>query len=249
MKSFVGSEDLLPGVGPKVEDPFYVCDLGFVVSQFYRWKRMLPRVVPFYAVKCNPDLAVIKTLLKLGCNFDCASRNEINLVLESAKQLGLNEPPQIIFANPCKPPAHIVEAVCKGVKMVTFDNVEEVKKCAAISKKIELVLRIVTDDTGSQCRLSSKFGAPRSRWIPLLSAAKEHGLQVVGVSFHVGSGCRDPTRYDLALRDAKELFQLAEKDYSFKMRILDIGHGTLKLLLTTLSMNNWMMCLMMRMRR
>ena len=55
MKSFVGSEDLLPGVGPKVEDPFYVCDLGVVVSQFYRWKRMLPRVVPFYAVKCNPD--------------------------------------------------------------------------------------------------------------------------------------------------------------------------------------------------
>lgn len=69
------------------------------------------------------------------------------------------------------------------------------------------------------------FTAPRSRWVPLLSAAKEHGLQVVGVSFHVGSGCRDPTRYDLALRDAKELFQLAEKDYGFKMRILDIGGG------------------------
>ncbi len=50
-------------------------------------------------------------------------------------------------------------------------------------------------------------------------------MQVVGVSFHVGSGCRDPTRYDLALRDAKELFQLAEKDYGFKMRILDIGGG------------------------
>ena len=219
------ADDLLPGVAAKVEEPFYVCDLGVVVSQFYQWKRSLPRVEPFYAVKCNPDRAIIMTLAKLGANFDCASRTEINLVLSVAKELGMTKPPEIIFANPCKPRTHIIEAVCKGVRMVTFDNVEEVKKCAAISKKIELVLRIVTDDTGSQCRLSSKFGAPKSRWPFLLAAAKEEGLQVVGVSFHVGSGCRDSSRYELALRDAKILFDMAEHDYGFRMRILDIGGG------------------------
>jgi diaminopimelate decarboxylase len=109
--------------------------------------------------------------------------------------------------------------------MVTFDNFVEVQKCAAVSKKIELILRIITDDRGSQCRFSSKFGAPPKNWRPLLAAAKRHGLQVVGVSFHVGSGCRDASKYELALRDAKTIFDMAEKEFGMKMRILDIGGG------------------------
>ena len=186
-------------------------------------RRFFPRIEPFYAVKCNPDPVIVKTLAILGCNFDCASRNEIRLVQEVSKDLPRK--PEIIYANPCKARAHLIEAVCKGVKMVTFDNVTEVEKCAAVSKNIELIIRIVTDDRGSQCRLSSKFGAPRQKWRILLAAAKKHGLNVVGVSFHVGSGCRDATRYELALKDAREIFDLAEKDYGMKMRLVDIGGG------------------------
>jgi diaminopimelate decarboxylase len=133
--------------------------------------------------------------------------------------------PDIIFANPCKARSHLVEAVCKGVRMVTFDNATEVAKCAAVSKKIQLILRIITDDRGSQCRLSSKFGAPRNKWRPLLAAAKTHGLQVVGVSFHVGSGCRDAGRYHAALRDAREIFDMAHEYGMHNMHILDIGGG------------------------
>lgn len=109
--------------------------------------------------------------------------------------------------------------------MVTFDNVQEVHKCASISAKIQLVLRIVTDDRGAQCRLSSKYGAPKQRWRNLLAAAKTCGLDVVGVSFHVGSGCRDASRYELALQDARELFDLAKEEYGFEMTLLDIGGG------------------------
>lgn len=170
----------------------------------------------------------MQTLLTLGCNFDCASRNEIRLVQDLAKQHSLpNAPssPEIIFANPTKARSHIIEAVCRGVTMMTFDNVAEVKKCASVSTKIQLILRIITDDSGSQCRLSSKYGAPKSRWRALLSAAKSHGMEVVGVSFHVGSGCRDASRYELALKDARELFDLAEAEYGFKMKVLDIGGG------------------------
>jgi diaminopimelate decarboxylase len=133
--------------------------------------------------------------------------------------------PDIIYANPCKARAHLIEAVCRGVHMVTFDNVTEVEKCAAVSKKIELIMRIITDDRGSQCRLSSKFGAPRHKWRSLLAAAKRYGLNVAGVSFHVGSGCRDATRYELALKDAREIFDIAEREYGMHMKILDIGGG------------------------
>lgn len=205
------------------EDSFYVCDIGVVMSQFWQWKKFFPRVEPFYAVKCNPDPMVIRVLAILGANFDCASRSEFRLVQDICKDLPRK--PEIIYANPCKSRTHLIEAVCKGVKIVTFDNAAEVAKCAAVSTKIQLVLRIITDDTGSQCRLSTKFGAPRQKWRPLLATAKRYGLQVVGVSFHVGSGCRDASRYELALKDAKEIFEMAEEEFGYKMTLLDIGGG------------------------
>jgi len=180
-------------------------------------------VEPFYAVKCNPDPVIIKTLAILGCNFDCASRAEIALVEEASRDLPRK--PDVIYANPCKARAHLIEAVCKGIRKVTFDNATEVEKCASISKNIQLILRIATDDRGSRCRFSTKFGAPRYKWKPLLAAAKKHGLAVIGVSFHVGSGCRDASKYELALKDAKEIFEMAEKEFGMKMSIVDIGGG------------------------
>jgi hypothetical protein len=177
-----GSEDLNDDADRMpMEESFYVTDIGIVVSQVYQWRRFFPRVEPFYAVKCNPDPVIVKTLAILGCNFDCASTNEIRLVEECSR--GLPRKPEIIFANPCKARSHIIEAVCKNVRRVTFDNANEIVKCASISKKIELILRIITDDRGSQCRLSSKFGAPKFKWRPLLATAKKYGMTVVGESY------------------------------------------------------------------
>lgn len=219
-----GAEDLEEGAEKvPLEKSFFVVDIGVVVSQVYQWRKFFPRVEAFMAVKCNPDPVIIKTLAILGCNFDCASANEIRLVHECTADLPRK--PDIIFANPCKARSHILEAVCKGITMMTFDNVAEIEKCAAISKKIKLVLRIITDDRGSTCRFSSKFGAPPIKWRPLLAAAKKHGLEVVGVSFHVGSGCRDASKYELALQDAKKIFDMAESEFGMKMNIVDIGGG------------------------
>lgn len=211
--------------GNPLEDAFYVVDLGVLASQVYQWRKYFPRVEPFYAVKCNPDPVLVQTLALLGCNFDCASQQEIQIVKKAWNDLALPRQPQIIYANPCKARKHLIYAVTQGVRMVTFDNVQEVYKCAQISSKIELVLRIVTDDRGSQCRLSSKYGAPKARWRNLLQAAKTCGLNVVGVSFHVGSGCRDAIKYELALKDSRELFDLAKEEFGFEMTLLDIGGG------------------------
>lgn len=217
---------LEPGVQHTIEDPFYIVDLGIVTTQLARWRAAFPRVVPYYAVKCNPDPAIVRTLMSLGCNFDCASRGEIELVQQISRTLPSEIPaPEIIYANPTKQRGMVIDAVCRGVRMVTFDNVAEIQKCANISKKIQLIMRIITDDSGSQCRLSSKFGAPPQHWPKLLAEAKRCGLEVVGVSFHVGSGCRDATRYEMALKDCKQLFEMAKRDYGFVMTILDIGGG------------------------
>lgn len=71
-----------------------------------------------------------------------------------------------------------------------------------------LVLRIATDDSKAVCQLSVKFGATMKACRGLLERAKELGLNVIGVSFHVGSGCTDPDTYSQAISDARCVFDM-----------------------------------------
>ncbi|KAM6912423.1 ornithine decarboxylase [Xenentodon cancila] len=200
-------------------DAFYVCDLGDVLKKHLRWARALPRITPFYAVKCNDSRAVLMTLASLGTGFDCASKTEIQLV----QSLGV-DPSRIIYANPCKQVSQIKYASAHGVQMMTFDSEVELNKVARCHDNAKLVLRIATDDSKAVCRLSVKFGAPLKACRGLLERAKELGLDVIGVSFHVGSGCTDKDTYTKAIADARCVFDMGE-ELGFNMDLLDIGGG------------------------
>lgn len=204
---------------PGEEDAFYVADLGEVYRQHLRWKASLPRVKPFYAVKCNPDEEVIRLLAKLGSGFDCASKAEIDLVLG----LGV-EPSRIIYAQPCKTKSYLRHARQVGVSKMTFDNVDELYKIKNCFPDAEIVLRILTDDSTSMCRLSTKFGADLETACDLLGLAKDLNLNVVGVSFHVGSGASDPSSFAKAVTDAKYVFEQASF-LGYNLELLDVGGG------------------------
>lgn len=109
-----------------LNDSFYICDLSDIIRKYEDWRKFLPRVTTFYAVKCNDDINVLKILASLGCSFDCASLWEIE------KILSLNVDPQrIIFANTTKVSSHIefAKSHCKGgIRFLTFDNEDEIYK-------------------------------------------------------------------------------------------------------------------------
>ena len=44
------------------KDPFFVCELGWVVRQYEQWPRLCPAITPFYAVKCNNDPVLLHTV-------------------------------------------------------------------------------------------------------------------------------------------------------------------------------------------
>ncbi|KAI5779464.1 pyridoxal-dependent decarboxylase [Geopyxis carbonaria] len=201
------------------EDAFFVADLGEVYRQHMRWKVNLPRVEPFYAVKCNRDPKVLQLLAALGTGFDCASKAEIQQVLD----LGV-DPQRIIYANPCKTASYVRYAADNDIRMMTFDNPEELYKVKKYFPEAKLLLRIATDDSKSLCRLSLKYGAPMDTTVALLQLAKELGLNVVGVSFHVGSGSYDPAAFAISVKDARTVFDIAG-NIGFDLRILDVGGG------------------------
>lgn len=206
---------------PGEENSFFVCDMGEIERLYKNWKVELPRVQPFYAVKCNPDLKIINKLASLGANFDCASKLEIDKVLSTGVSAD-----RIIYANPCKAASFIRYAANNNVLKSTFDNVEELHKIKKFHPGSELFLRIATDDSTAQCRLSTKYGCEMERVDSLLACVKELGLNLVGVSFHVGSGASDFSSLYKATRDARIVFDKATKDYGLPpLKVLDVGGG------------------------
>ncbi|KAH9948580.1 ornithine decarboxylase [Amylocystis lapponica] len=177
------------------EKAFFVADLGAVYRQHEKWKKHLPEVEPFYAIKCNPDPYVLRLLAALGTGFDCASIGEISRVLETGV-----DPSRIIFANPCKAASFIRNAAKAGI--------------ARVHPGARLVVRILTDDSKSLCRLGMKFGAP---------LATLH-LDVIGVSFHVGSGCYDSSAFADAVMRARSAFDMG-KEAGYEFSLLDVGGG------------------------
>jgi len=201
---------------------FIVNDIGAVIRQYRLWKEKLPGVGIFYAVKCNSDPILLKTLYCLGVSFDVASEGEISLVTDLDPKRERRD--KIIYANPCKDIEHIKFARSQQISMMTFDNIIELLKIKLFHPDAELVLRILVDDSKSKMPFGSKFGCPMNDIKNVLVYAKFLELNVTGVSFHVGSCCIDASAYSDAIKRAKTVFDIA-KDVGFNFNFLDVGGG------------------------
>lgn len=216
---FIKDLDILDSKRQGLNEAFYIAEIGELFKKFKNFKTLLPRVQPFYAVKSNNNKVMLKTLEFLGTNFDCASAEEIRQVLA----MGIS-PERIIYANPCKMEEHISFAYENNVNCMTFDNVDELVKIKENHHNSSLLLRIRVDDSMSSCPFGLKFGVSSGDTKALLLKAHELGTNIVGVSFHVGSGCGDPNAYLYALKQAREVFDEAN-EIGFNMQIIDIGGG------------------------
>lgn len=132
---------LPPKQAHSLDDTTYVYDLGNTVRLYRSWCAALPRVAPFYAVKCNPEPGLLRLLAALGAGFDCASKAEIEAVLA----LGVARD-RVIFAHPCKRPADLRFARDAGIGLTTFDSEGELAKVAAHHPGVGLVMRVRCDD-------------------------------------------------------------------------------------------------------
>ncbi len=218
--------------------PLLVVDHEILRQNYLEFKEKLPTVQTYFAVKANSDPAIVKTMYDMGASFDVASFQEFMKVYNNIKHLPGKERQQyiwdnIIYANTIKP-ASILKKLNAYQPLVTFDNIEELKKIKKNAPDVRLVLRIRVPNTGSMVELSSKFGAHPGEAVDLMAEAINMGLGVEGISFHVGSQCNNFENYTQALMLASSIFKEAKLrglDIGFtdkdgkKMKVLDIGGG------------------------
>lgn len=209
--------------------PIFIMDHAELRKNYAIFRKYLPRVQVYYALKALPDPFVARTLFEAGASFDVASMPEFNIVYDLIKDM----PPKqrqdwiwdkIIYANPIKAEATLRELdVYKA--LVTYDNAEEIKKIKEHAPNSGLVLRLKVANTGAMVELSSKFGAASGEAVDLILAADKVGLTVEGLSFHVGSQTTNMENFIQAINLAASIFEEARQRGYTKMNLLDIGGG------------------------
>jgi ornithine decarboxylase len=208
--------------------PLFILDHQKIRKNYRVFKKNLPRVQCYYAVKANSNPKIIKTLFEEGSSFDVASYNEFMQVYKYLKHFEEKDKDffiwdKIIFSNTIKDP-ETLRKIKRYKPLVTYDNSEELKKIRQHCETAGLVLRLKVPDTGSQVEMSSKFGADPGEADPLIRKAFDTGLVVEGLSFHVGSQCTNFDNYTAALAITSEVFHEARKK-GYNLKIVDIGGG------------------------
>ncbi len=178
-----------------------------------------------YAVKCNPEPAVLRAVWEGGVrHFDCASIAEVSLVRRMFAGAAIH------FMHPVKSRSAIREAwVMHGVRDFVLDSEIELAKilaeiaspeAAALNARPGLFVRLALPKTNAAIDLSTKFGAEIETAVALLRAARPVA-GVLGVAFHVGSQCMDP----LAWRAAMALAGIVIRAAGVKVDVIDVGGG------------------------
>jgi ornithine decarboxylase len=209
--------------------PLFVVDHDALRKNYRQFKRYLPRVQAYFAVKANPDPAIVRTLYREGASFDVASMPEFMIVHENIKDLPAKQRQdwiwdKIIYANPTKP-TETLEELNQYKPLVTFDNLEEIRKIKKHAPNAGLALRLKVPNTGAMVELSSKFGASPGEAVDLILEADKLGLVVEGISFHVGSQTTNFENYVQALTLTANIFAEAKGRGYTKMNLIDIGGG------------------------
>src|SRR5262245_46274759 len=208
--------------------PVVVVDHKALRDNYAQFRKYLPRVQVYYAVKANSAPEIVRTFYEAGASFDVASVAEFLTVHENVKDLPEEQRQafiwdRVIYANPIKA-TETLEQLDPYKPLVTYDNHEEVVKIARHAPHAGLVLRLRVPNTGSMVEVSSKFGALPGEAVDLIAFAHNSKLEVEGLSCHVRSQCTNVQYYIQALHLTSGVFSEA-RARGFELKLLDIGGG------------------------
>ena len=199
--------------------PFLLIDTRLIRNKIRRFKAALPRVHPHYAVKANPDPQVLKALIEEGAGFEIASIAELDLLLKLKVTAA-----EVYYSNPVKSSDSIRYAAGKGVEWFAVDSIEELRKVHGIKPDAKLYVRIEAPNIGSDWPLAGKFGMKAQEVDGIVAEAAALKADLAGVTFHVGSQCRNPENWRVGIQSAKRAFKKMRLA-GLNPRLLNLGGG------------------------
>lgn len=211
-------------ISTEQESPLYLFDAEEVKNNLNTLKQgfakfhIQPKI--FYAIKSNPYLGLLQTIVQAGDFLDASSQRELKLALEAKAK-------KIIYTGPAKTMEDFELIIQNADKItVNFDSLREVGLSNEIAQKYQKKIRCgVRVFTGVQTGWS-KFGIPLSELKNFFKEAiQQSNLHFCGIHFHISMN-KTPAKYLSALEEIAFYLQnnfTAEELQKFEY--IDIGGG------------------------
>ena len=189
-----------------------------------------PNVLICYALKANPNIAIVRLLGRLGAGFDIVSEGELRRVLAAG-----GDPARIVFSGVGKTVEELKTALGLGIKCINVESIAELERISEVASSMGLIapvsLRVNPDiDAETHPYISTglkdnKFGiAIEDAPAVYQHAASLPSLNVCGIDCHIGSQITSLGPFTEALDAVLRLAdQLREMGLSIKH--LDLGGG------------------------
>lgn len=213
------SFDEARGLALEFGTPLLAVSQSAVLRNFEGLRAGLPGVELFYAAKSNPDHHILTTLQEAGCSVDVCSVGEMKAALAAGFT-----PERMLHTHPCKTVENLETCYRTGLRWFVYDNENELPKISRYAPEANLLLRVAVASTSSVINLSAKFGAAPPDAVALMCSARDAGLSVRGIAFHVGSQCLSPDDYRTALMRVRQVWDEAAAA-GIELDVLDIGGG------------------------
>jgi diaminopimelate decarboxylase len=184
-----------------------------------------------YAVKANPNLALLKLLHERGCGFDIVSGGE----LERVKTACGGDVSKVVFSGVGKTEEELAAALRAGILLFNVESEEELHALdrvgRALRKKARFALRVNPDVDPKTHRYiatglrTSKFGVPFEQARALYRASRKlRGVTARGIDCHIGSQLTKTAPLRAALEKIAGLYQELRAE-GFGLSFLDVGGG------------------------
>lgn len=209
------AEDVaIPAIAAEVGTPFYVYSTATLERHAQVLKAALadlPRVHIAFAIKANPNLAVLGVLAKQGYGADVVSGGELKRALAAGMK-----PEDIVFSGVGKTRGELQLGLDEGIGQFNLELEEEGEVLADLAhaqgKTAPAVLRVNPDvDAGTHAKISTgkaenKFGVAIDRAPAIFDRlAKRPGMNLRGVAIHIGSQLKTLAPLEAAYKRVGEL--------------------------------------------
>ena len=226
------AEDVpLDRLADAVGTPFYCYSTATLTRHYRVFAAALPKTALIaFSVKANGNLAVLKTLGKLGAGADVVSGGELK------KALAASIPPErIVFSGVGKTREEMRLALDAGIYQFNVEGEPELEALNEVAlsanRTAPITIRVNPDiDAKTHAKITTgtyetKFGVPWSRArAAYAQAAKLPGLEVVGVDVHIGSQIIELAPFKAAFSRVADLIAELRAD-GHRITRADLGGG------------------------
>ena len=227
------AEDVaLDALAEAVGTPFYCYSSAALETSYGAFARAvsdLPALI-CYALKANPNMAVVRSFARLGAGADVVSEGELRRALAAGVA-----PEKIVFAGVGKTAREMVSGLEAGILQFNVESLPELELLSRIAQdkgvKAPVALRLNPDVDArtlagiSTGKAENKFGVDLGQArATLTQAAEMPGISIEGLAVHIGSQLTDVEPYRAAFERVAGLYREL-KEAGLGLQRLDLGGG------------------------